>query len=134
MRIVWLLAGLISLALGMIGAVLPLLPTVPFLLLATFCFARSSNRLHDWLINHRFFGPPIVAWEKGGVIGRRAKIMASGSIFATFGVSLYLSAGPIVLGIQAVVLTLVSIFIWSRPETLPSKSDKDHQADPKKRS
>lgn len=129
MRLIWLAAGLICLSLGAIGAVLPLLPTVPFLLLATFCFARSSQRLHDWLVNHRFLGPPIVAWQKGGVIGRRAKFLASGSILATFVVSLWLNASPVVLVIQALVLSGVTFFIWSRPEHLPKESDTGHLVD-----
>lgn len=133
MRLIWLIAGLICLALGFIGAVLPLLPTVPFLLLATFCFARSSQRLHNWLVNHRFLGPPIVAWQQGGVIGRRAKLLASGSILATFVVSLWLSAGLIVLLVQAAVLASVTWFIWSRPEHLQKEFDTDHPADPTNR-
>lgn len=49
-------AGLVSLALGIIGVFLPVLPTTPFLLLASFCFARSSKRLHSWLLSHRLLG------------------------------------------------------------------------------
>ena len=102
-------------ALGLIGAFLPLLPTVPFLLLSAFCFARSSERLHDWLISHRVFGPPIQNWRDQGAIGRRAKIFASASILASFVPSITL--GTIwIIAIQAAVLSLVAVFIWSRPE------------------
>ncbi|WP_028115714.1 YbaN family protein [Ferrimonas senticii] len=53
----WLLLGLLSVGLATLGLFLPLLPTVPFLLLATFAFGRSSERLQQWLYNHRWFGP-----------------------------------------------------------------------------
>jgi uncharacterized membrane protein YbaN (DUF454 family) len=103
--------------LGAVGAVLPLLPTVPFLLLAAFCFARSSERLHGWLISHPRFGPSITAWNDRGAISLMAKRLATVSILATFTFSLLLGLRPVVLGIQAVTLGLVSLFIWTRPNS-----------------
>ena len=76
--------GFLAVGLGAVGIVLPLLPTTPFLLLAAFCFARSSERLHDWLINHPTFGPPILDWRDRGAIGRKAKILATASVGAAF--------------------------------------------------
>ena len=58
-KVLWLLAGLASVAIGAIGVVVPLLPTTPFLLVAAFAFARSSTRLNRWLREHRSFGPLI---------------------------------------------------------------------------
>ncbi|MFT4715551.1 MAG: uncharacterized membrane protein YbaN (DUF454 family) [Paracoccaceae bacterium] len=130
MKFVWMLAGFLSLGLGAIGVVLPLLPTVPFLLLSTFCFSKSSDRLHFWLLNHQTFGPPIADWHDGGVIGRRAKILACGSIMATVLLSLWLSVSSRILIVQLLVLIPVTIFILTRPEHRSSKSGKDHQADP----
>lgn len=115
MRIVWLFLGLVSLAAGLIGVVLPLVPTVPFLLLATFCFARSSERLHNWLITHPKLGPPILDWESRGAIRPLAKRWATVSIIAVFGLSLLLGLKTTVLTIQAITLSCVLIFIWSRP-------------------
>ena len=59
MRWLWIGAGSVCLGIGVAGTVLPLVPTTPMLLLAAFCFARSSERLHDWLVNHPTLGPPI---------------------------------------------------------------------------
>ncbi|MBM3986012.1 MAG: DUF454 domain-containing protein [Planctomycetes bacterium] len=56
--------GCVCFGLGVIGAVVPLLPTTPFLLLAAACWARSSRRFHDWLLRHRVFGPTLRAWEQ----------------------------------------------------------------------
>lgn len=116
MRWLWAALGLLSLGLGAVGIFLPLLPTVPFLLLAAFFFARSSERLHNWLLSHRTFGPPIENWRRSGAISRRAKIAASLSILAAFGISLTLGLRPAILGLQALVLIAVSLFIWTRPE------------------
>jgi len=115
LRIVWALCGLLALGFGALGVVLPLLPTVPFMLLAAFCFARSSPQLHNWLISHPYFGPPIMDWQERGAISRRGKIAATVSIAAVFAVSLALGVRPQVLAIQGVVLTAVLTFIWTRP-------------------
>ena len=75
----YLLGGFLSLLLGALGAFLPLLPTVPFIILAAFCFARSSPRLEQWLVGHERFGPHIAAWRSRGAIspaGKRAALIA----------------------------------------------------------
>lgn len=78
----WLLwlAGTVSLALGLIGVVLPGLPTTPFVLLAAACYARASPRLHGWLLNHRFLGPMVRDWEQHRSLTRRTKTVAIGSM------------------------------------------------------
>lgn len=101
--------------LGLIGVVLPLLPTVPFMLLAAFCFARSSDRMHNWLLTHKVFGPMIEDWNRSGAISPTAKKAATLSIVLVFGISLILDVKTTVLVIQAVVLSAVLFFIWSRP-------------------
>ncbi|WP_118134179.1 YbaN family protein [Oceanicella sp. SM1341] len=116
MRLFWLSLGLLSLLAGIAGAVLPLLPTVPFLLLAAFCFSRSSERLHVWLTTHPRLGPPITDWQRHGAIRRRVKLIATATIAAAFLLSLALGVPGYVLGIQAVVLSLVLVFLWTRPE------------------
>lgn len=116
MRVLWASFGILALCFGTIGIVLPLVPTVPFLLLAAFCFAQSSPAMHDWLLTHRIFGPPIADWRAGGAIRRSAKWMATASIAVVFGISLVLGLGWIVLLIQAHVLGAVLIFIWTRPD------------------
>ncbi len=70
-RFLFILAGTISLGLGILGIPLPLLPTTPFLLLSAYCYARSSRRFYYWLINHRYFGKHIHNyWEYGGITAR----------------------------------------------------------------
>ncbi|MDE4134729.1 YbaN family protein [Phaeobacter sp. QD34_3] len=115
MRYIYAGLGLFCVALGLLGVVLPLLPTVPFLLLATFFFANSSERLHNWIISHPTFGPMILDWRDNGAIRPTAKKAATGSIAAVFLLSLVMGAPSHVLAIQAVVLSSVLIFIWTRP-------------------
>ena len=69
-------AGLLALGLGLIGVVLPGLPTTPFVLLAAACFARASPRLHRWLTHHRFLGPMVRDWEAHRSLPLRVKWIA----------------------------------------------------------
>ncbi len=107
--------GLICVALAVIGVVLPLLPTVPFLLLAAFFFANSSERLHNWILAHNLFGPMIQDWNDHRAIRPGAKKAATVSIAAVFSLSLILGAPSHVLIIQSIVLSCVLVFIWTRP-------------------
>ncbi|MEX0923114.1 MAG: YbaN family protein [Rhodovibrionaceae bacterium] len=108
-------AGGLAVALGVLGAFLPLLPTTPFLLLALACFARSSERFHSWLYSHPRFGPPLQDWERYGVISRRAKLLAVAVMAASFGFVLYRSEDWILPAAVAVVLLAVAAFLLSRP-------------------
>jgi uncharacterized membrane protein YbaN (DUF454 family) len=114
-RISWLVVGLLSLGLGGLGVALPLLPTTPFILLAAFSFARSSNRLHEWLITHDIFGALIDNWQRYGAISRRAKAVSVASMVALLVISLAMAAPMAVMVVQLVVLGAVAVFILSRP-------------------
>ena len=116
-RWLWFALGCSSLGLGIAGAVLPLLPTTPFLLLAAWAFARSSPRLHAWLIGHPRLGPAIVQWQEHGVIPRPAKGAAMAAIAATVGASLAMGVRGSILAAQGAVLTGVAVFLLSRPST-----------------
>jgi uncharacterized membrane protein YbaN (DUF454 family) len=114
-QITWLVIGLLALALGAIGIAVPLLPTTPLILLAAFAFARSSNRLHEWLITHDVFGTLIDNWQRHGAISRRAKVLSLVSMAAVLGISLAMAAPPVVIIVQLVVLGAVAAFILTRP-------------------
>ncbi|TGE40095.1 DUF454 domain-containing protein [Desulfosporosinus fructosivorans] len=75
-KIFWLICGMLSLIIGIIGIVLPLLPTTPFVLLAAASFAKSSTAFHDYLINSKYFGTIIKDWQENRTIPLRAKIAA----------------------------------------------------------
>lgn len=115
MRPLWLGLGLVSTALGIAGTALPLLPTTPFLLLAAFCFARSSPRFHRWLLEHPQFGPLITNWQRYGAIGHRAKVAAVAAMAAALVLSVVAGLQPWILALQALVMAVVAAFILTRP-------------------
>lgn len=84
----WTVVGVFFLVLGAIGAVLPLLPTTPFVLVAAWCFARSSPRLHQWLLDSQLFGPILRNWEENRCVPLRAKITALVMMVGVGGTSL----------------------------------------------
>lgn len=109
----WLLIGVgtISLLLGLIGVVLPLLPTVPFLLVTAMCWAQASPRLHRWLLSRPKLGPAIERWERERTIPRRVKWTALGLFTLSMGTTIWWVRGhpwlPWALAGMAAVLLLV---------------------------
>ncbi len=108
--------GIVFVALGFIGAFLPLLPTTPFLLLALACFARSSPAIHDWLISHRILGPYIVDWERDRSIPIAAKFTSVVMMSASFAwLVLGTNAPAIAIWMTGVILMCVAVYIITRP-------------------
>jgi uncharacterized protein len=89
-RYALLAIGWLSVALGVIGIFLPVLPTTPFLLLAAACFMRSSTRFYLWLIQHRQLGPWIADYLAGQGIPLKGKVYALGLMWSSIGLSCYL--------------------------------------------
>ena len=118
-RFFWLLAGLAAVAIGAVGVVLPLLPTTPFLLVAAFAFARSSERLDGWLREHGTFGPLINNWHRDGSIDRKVKRVAIIVILMTPVITWLFGAPLWIIVCQIVVLSAAAVFILTRP--LPSE-------------
>ena len=115
----WLLwlAGSVSLALGLVGVVLPGLPTTPFVLLAAACYAKASPRLHGWLLNHRFLGPMVRDWETHRSLTRRSKTVAQVSMVVMVGLSAWgLRDRPVVLAI-VLIAALVGVWVVARIPT-----------------
>lgn len=112
---VYFAGGVISVALGLAGIPLPLLPTVPFFILAAFCFARSSPALEQRLLDHPRFGPSIRLWRERGAISRRGKRASALAFAISVAISFWLAPWPWPLASLAAALTFGS-WIWSRPE------------------
>jgi uncharacterized membrane protein YbaN (DUF454 family) len=93
-RPAYFLAGWLCLGLGLAGVVLPILPSTPFVLLAAACFARSSERFHRWLLEHRSFGPLVREWEQHRSIPYRTKLYAIALMSVTLAVSIVLFVRP----------------------------------------
>jgi uncharacterized membrane protein YbaN (DUF454 family) len=115
----YLVVGWLSLALGTIGIVLPLLPTTPFVLLSAYCFSKSSVRFHRWLLTHKVFGPLVRDWEQGGVIRIKAKILATVSIVLMLSLSFsLLNLSVLAMGGICASVACVMIYIWTRPSSI----------------
>ncbi len=114
-RLLWLLVGLAAFAIGAVGVVLPLLPTTPFLLVAAFAFARSSERMNRWLREHRTFGPLLDNWHRDGSIDLKVKRIAMIVIVLTPVVTWLLGAPSWIIACQIVVLSAAALFILTRP-------------------
>jgi uncharacterized membrane protein YbaN (DUF454 family) len=115
-KIIYLILGHLCLIFGIIGAFLPILPTTPFLLLAAFLYSKSSTRLHNWILSHKYLGPPLKDWQERGVIGVKAKILATTMI--TLVLIFRIPVLNIASGIKwfaGFILTGVLVFILSRP-------------------
>jgi uncharacterized protein len=110
------LLGFAGTACAIAGALLPLVPTTPFLLVAAYAFARSSPRLHAWLLGHPRFGPLITDWQRHGAISRGAKAGALTVIGLTPLITLAMQASTWILVVQLIVLVPVTLFIVTRPD------------------
>jgi uncharacterized membrane protein YbaN (DUF454 family) len=108
MKPIWLLLGLLSLGIGIVGIVLPLIPTTGPLLVAAFAFARSSDRLHDWLMNHPRFGKFITDFREGRGIPLKTKVTAVIAMTLAFGYSI----GWVVPGLPAKA-AVAAIGVWA---------------------
>jgi len=93
-RALFFVAGLASLALGIAGIFLPVLPTTPLVLLAATCFARSYRPFHEWLVAHRLFGPLVREWHEHRSIPYRTKLLAIGMMAGALTVSIVFFVDP----------------------------------------
>ncbi|CAA2107028.1 Inner membrane protein YbaN [Variovorax paradoxus] len=115
--------AVLCLVLGLIGVVVPGMPTTVFILMAAWAAARSSPRLHRWLLNHRIFGPLLRNWENGRTVSRRAKWSATVTM-AACAVIVWFTAHRVWLALLAIgCMATVLAWLWSRP---PPPSRRPH--------
>ncbi|MCY1270794.1 Inner membrane protein YbaN [compost metagenome] len=117
LRMVLLVIGWLSVALGVIGIFVPVLPTTPFLLLAAACFVRSSRRFYLWLVEHPRLGPWIRDYLEGQGIPLKGKVYALVLMWTSIGLSCFLVPLPWARGFMLTSAVLVSIYIL-RQKTL----------------
>ena len=114
-KIIHLALGWLCVGLAVIGAVLPLLPTTIFLILAAFFFTKGSPRLRAWLMAHPTFGPPIEDWERTGAIAPPIKRLALGMMALTLSASVVFGLPLKIIVIQALCMTAAALYILTRP-------------------
>ncbi len=109
--------GIVFVGLAILGVMLPILPTTPFLLVAAGCFAKSSPKMQRWLLNNKIFGPMINDWQKHRSIPKKAKYIALSSIVLSVAWSAYMLKS---IWLALVIIALVIgpfIFLWRLPES-----------------
>jgi uncharacterized protein len=110
----WMMAGWLCLVTGIIGIVVPLLPTTDFVLLAAYCFSRGSRRWEAWLLGHPRFGPMVRDWRATRAVPLRAKWAASAMMAVSCSWAAWVLPAR-TAWIPAVVCLLVTLYLWSRP-------------------
>jgi uncharacterized membrane protein YbaN (DUF454 family) len=110
------MVAILALALGAIGVVLPVVPTVPFLLLAAWAASRGWPRFEAWLLQHPYFGPPIRQWRARGAVSRRSKCWAISLLSVSAVVIVLLALPAWVKGAVILVLVSTALWLWRRPE------------------
>jgi uncharacterized membrane protein YbaN (DUF454 family) len=110
----YVLFGWISFGVGIVGIVTPILPTVPFFLLASWCFSKGSPKFHAWIRDHKYAGPIIHDWEEHRSISKKSKIKAIITIVISFAISIAV-VKPLGLKIMLICIGVaVSTFILTR--------------------
>jgi hypothetical protein len=112
----WWMLAYASLGLGIVGIVVPGLPTVPFILLSAFAAARGSQRLHARLLAHRRFGPMIVDWQTQGAVSRRSKWLATGTMVLCAAIMFLTAPKWWMAATGTAIMTVVATWLWRRPE------------------
>jgi uncharacterized membrane protein YbaN (DUF454 family) len=116
------IAGIISMGLGILGIILPILPTTPFFLLSAYLFLKSSQRLYRWLLTHRIFGRYIKNYIQNKSIGKEVKVFTLILLWATMLFSIYCSTGKVWLQILLATIAIAVTIHIPRLKTAPKQS------------
>lgn len=120
-RLAFLWTGHLCLALGLLGFLLPLLPGTVFLIAAAACYARGSARFYNWLLQHKWLGPPIRDWHTHKAMTARSKVIAITMLIVGVGVSVIFVAKPLWLELglagTALAVTILILLIRTRKES-----------------
>jgi len=109
------LLGFVALGCAVVGAILPVMPTTVFVILAAWCFAKGSPKLHARLMAHPKFGPVLANWEAHGAIPRSAKIAAVMGMLLSLGIVLTTVRKPWVIALTVVILGCSAAYVLTRP-------------------
>jgi uncharacterized membrane protein YbaN (DUF454 family) len=114
--------GCVFVALGVVGAFLPVMPTTVFMIGALWAFSMSSKRLEAWLLGHPRFGPPLVAWRAHRVIPLRVKVFAFGSMAVSLGIMFFARAPWWAIASAAALMLVGVVFIARCPSSVKEET------------
>jgi len=133
-RRIYVAIAFIATGLGILGAVLPLLPTTPFLILAFWAAARGSPRFQFWLYRHRLLGPPLQAWYRHRALSVRTKCMATGLLALSWAIMAATDVPTWALIVSGTFFSTIAAFLWTRktvhyPITrkIPDRTREEHK-------
>lgn len=123
-RIAYITLGLVCVGLGVVGAILPVVPTTPFLLVALWAFSLSSKRLETWLLQHKRFGPRLRDWRAHRVVPWPVKLTAWGSMLASLTLMIVTGRSPLAIGGAASIMLVGVIYVARCPSRAPEPRDR----------
>ncbi len=116
MRLFWIALGAITLILAVVGLILPVMPTVPFVIISAYCFARGYPKVYDWMLANKYFGPIIKDWQERGAISRKTKWITTISLIAALILAYVLGLAPVWIIVEGIIFAAILVFVWTRPE------------------
>ncbi|TVQ37334.1 MAG: DUF454 domain-containing protein [Geminicoccaceae bacterium] len=120
MRYLWLGLGWSCVGLAMVGTTMPVLPTVPFLLVAVWAFSKGSPEAREWLFRHPKYGPMLQGWCEQGAVPRTAKIASAVAMAVSFVIIVLVTNFPVwVLVLKGMLFVAIAVFVATRPEPIP---------------
>lgn len=120
-RFLFTLAGMASFGLGFIGVFVPLLPTVPFMLLSAYCFARSSERYYKWLINHRYFGEHILNYRDHHAVTATIRRATIALLWISIGITAIFAVSLLWIRLMLLVIAISVTIHLALLKTMPKK-------------
>ena len=117
-KFLWKILGFLSLGMAYIGVITPGLPYSPFVVFAAYCFAKSSPRMHAWIMNHKTFGPFITNWNQKRVFPLKLKFFMLASMSVSLLIMFFTGVKPIGIISTAIFMGLVAIWAWRFPGSI----------------
>jgi hypothetical protein len=118
MRWIWKILGTLCLGMAYIGVVVPGIPFSIFLVGSAYCFARSSPKMHDWLYNHKFFGPFLTNWQEKRIFPTKMKYAMIATMASTLIITYLATGNPMAVLYSGIFMSIVAIWSWRYPGSL----------------
>jgi len=115
-NLIWRLLAIVALLLGLVGLFLPIVPTVPFILLAAWASSKGWPQMEQYLLAHKYCGPHIRSWREHGAVSRRAKYLATVTISGSIVLLWFLPLHRVMQVALSIVMIGVILWLWSRPD------------------